>query len=88
MKLTRIERKKIVALITMEIHSRDVQDKMVKAECASVDDFTWLMQLRFIFHRDEGDFGLCTVHSTNAQLEYSYEYQREQRKAGRDTLDR
>merc|ERR1711865_271566 len=38
-KLTRIERKKIIALITMEIHSRDTQDKMIKADCASVNDF-------------------------------------------------
>jgi len=40
-KLTRIERKKIIALITMEIHSRDTQDKMIKADCASVNDFEW-----------------------------------------------
>jgi dynein heavy chain len=77
-KLTRIERKKVVALITMEIHSRDTQDKMIKADCGSVNDFEWLMQLRYIFHKDDPDhpeFGNTTVHSTNAQLEYSYEYQ-------------
>jgi dynein heavy chain, axonemal len=77
-KLTKIERKKVIALITMEIHSRDTQDKMIKADCASVDDFEWLMQLRYIYHKDDPDhpeFGNTTVHSTNAQLEYSYEYQ-------------
>ena len=75
-KLTRVERKKLVALITMEIHSRDTQDKMIKADCASVNDFEWLMQLRYLFHKDDPDhpeFGNTTVHSTNAQLEYSYE---------------
>ena len=77
-KLTKIERKKVIALITMEIHSRDTQDKMIKADCASVNDFEWLMQLRYVFHKDDPDhpeFGNTTVHSTNAQLEYSYEYQ-------------
>jgi dynein heavy chain len=59
----------------MEIHSRDVQDKMVKAGCADIDDFEWNMQLRFYFRKEKGDFGWIDVVSTNAQLEYSYEYQ-------------
>ena len=51
---------------------------MIKADCASVNDFEWLMQLRYVFHKDDPnypEFGNTTVHSTNAQLEYSYEYQ-------------
>jgi dynein heavy chain len=73
--ISKLDRKKVVALITMEIHSRDTQDKMIKAECQSVDDFEWLMQLRFVYHKNEGEYGNCVVLSTNAQLEYSCEYQ-------------
>jgi dynein heavy chain len=73
--ISKLNRKKTVALITMEIHARDTQDKMIKADCASAEDFEWLMQLRFTYHKNEGEFGNCVAHSTNAQLEYSYEYQ-------------
>jgi dynein heavy chain, axonemal len=44
--LSKIERNKVVALITMEIHNRDVMERMIKAGCASVQDFEWLSQLR------------------------------------------
>lgn len=49
--LNSVERNKVVALITMEIHNRDVIERMVKANCSSVSDFEWLSQLRFIFKK-------------------------------------
>jgi dynein heavy chain len=39
--LSAIERSKLVALITMEIHNRDVMDRMIRASCSSVQDFEW-----------------------------------------------
>ena len=47
----------MVALITMEIHNRDVIERMVKANCNSVSDFEWLSQLRFVFLKEAGEFG-------------------------------
>ncbi|CAN0120098.1 unnamed protein product [Ectocarpus sp. 6 AP-2014] len=73
--LTKIERNKLVALITMEIHNRDVMERMIKAGCAATSDFEWLSQLRFVFSREDGPFGMVSVRQTNCQLEYSYEYQ-------------
>jgi hypothetical protein len=73
--LTAIERSKLVALITMEIHNRDVMDRMIKANCASIQDFEWLSQCRFVFFKDQGQWGMCSVKQTNSTLEYSYEYQ-------------
>jgi dynein heavy chain len=73
--LSKVERNKVVALITMEIHNRDVIERMVKANCNSVSDFEWLSQLRFVFIKDSGEFGKCEVRQTNSVLEYSYEYQ-------------
>eukprot|EP00750_Incisomonas_marina_P005719 INCI14099.2.p1 GENE.INCI14099.2~~INCI14099.2.p1 ORF type:complete len:3630 (-),score=727.81 INCI14099.2:1911-12800(-) len=76
-KLTRVERKKLVALITMEIHSRDVMERMIKQNAKSADDFVWLSQQRFYFMKDEGDdgFGRCRVKQTSTELEFGYEYQ-------------
>ncbi|TMW60768.1 hypothetical protein Poli38472_000810 [Pythium oligandrum] len=73
--LSSIERKKVVALITIEIHSRDVIDRLVKQNCKSVNDFDWLMQLRFYFNKDLGESGICEVKQTVTSLQYSYEYQ-------------
>jgi dynein heavy chain len=73
--LSKLDRKKLVCLITMEIHSRDVIERMMKAGCASTQDFEWLKQLRMVFDKDEGQFGINWVKQTNCTLEYSYEYQ-------------
>ena len=73
--LSKVDRNKVVALITMEIHNRDVIERMVKANCNSISDFEWLSQLRFVFLKDIGEFGKCEVRQTNSVLEYSYEYQ-------------
>ncbi|GLD91835.1 hypothetical protein PINS_up000368 [Pythium insidiosum] len=73
--LSSIERKKVVALITIEIHSRDVIDRLVKQNCKSVNDFDWLMQLRFYFNKELGESGICEVKQTVTSLQYSYEYQ-------------
>jgi dynein heavy chain len=75
--LTKIERKKVVALITMELHSRDVQERMIKANCSHNTDFEWLSQLRFYWEKDSGEDGLgeMVVKQTNCNLQYGYEYQ-------------
>jgi len=73
--LSNVERNKVVALITMEIHNRDVMERMVKANCNAVTDFEWLSQLRFVYSKEGSEFGRCEVRQTNSVLEYSYEYQ-------------
>ena len=73
--LTAIDRRKSVALITMEIHSRDVIDRLIKQNCRGVNDFEWLMQLRFYYAKDAGEAGLCEGKQTVTHLTYSYEYQ-------------
>ena len=73
--LSNVERNKVVALITMEIHNRDVMERMVKANCNAVSDFEWLSQLRFNYIKEGSEFGKLEVRQTNSVLDYSYEYQ-------------
>lgn len=47
--MDKVLRLKLVALVTVEIHARDVIDKLLKADCNDVDAFEWLSQLRFYF---------------------------------------
>lgn len=49
--LSKIMRLKIVALVTIEVHARDVIDKLVKAGCCDVNAFDWLSQLRLYWEK-------------------------------------
>ena len=69
--LTKIQRLKMVALVTIEVHARDVIEKMIKAGCSEVNAFDWLMQLRLYWDKDVED---CVVRQTSTQFQYGYEY--------------
>lgn len=44
--LTKMQRLKLVSLVTIEIHARDVIEKLAKSSVSDVNGFEWLMQLR------------------------------------------
>ena len=69
--LTKIQRLKMVALVTIEVHARDVIEKMIKTGCTDVNAFEWLMQLRLYWDKEIDD---CVVKQTNTQFQYGYEY--------------
>ncbi|CAO2643769.1 Dynein axonemal heavy chain 2 [Lemmus lemmus] len=69
--LTKIMRLKIVALVTIEIHARDVLEKLYKSGLMDVNAFDWLSQLRFYWEKDVDD---CIIRQTNTQFQYGYEY--------------
>lgn len=52
--LTKIMRLKIVALVTIEIHARDVLEKLYKGGLMDVNAFDWLSQLRFYWEKVAG----------------------------------
>lgn len=49
--LSKVLRLKIVALVTVEVHARDVIDKLAKAGCNDVNTFEWLCQLRLYWDK-------------------------------------
>ena len=49
--LTKIQRLKIVALVTIEVHARDIIEKLIKSGCNDVTAFEWLSQLRVYWDR-------------------------------------
>ncbi|XP_052771287.1 dynein axonemal heavy chain 2-like isoform X2 [Mya arenaria] len=69
--LTKIQRLKIVALVTIEVHARDIIDRLIKIGCNDVNAFEWLSQLRFYWEKEIDD---CVVKQTNTQFQYGYEY--------------
>ncbi|XP_030578556.1 dynein heavy chain 2, axonemal [Archocentrus centrarchus] len=72
--LPKVLRLKIVALVTVEVHARDVIDKLAKASCVDVNAFEWLCQLRLYWEKDKQDLMDCIIRQTNTQFRYGYEY--------------
>ena len=70
--LDKLSRKKVVNIVTIEVHARDVIDRMVKGGCASVNDFEWLLQLRFYW--EEGGRSAASCARPNTISLYGYEY--------------
>ncbi|CAL7938030.1 unnamed protein product [Xylocopa violacea] len=69
--LSRLDRLKFKAIAVIEIHARDVIEKMYRANCKDVSAFEWLSQLRFYWDKDIDD---CIVWQTNTYFVYGYEY--------------
>ncbi|KAI9197259.1 dynein heavy chain and region D6 of dynein motor-domain-containing protein [Polychytrium aggregatum] len=72
--LSKVERKKLIALITVEVHSRDVIDRMAKSNCSNVNAFEWLSQLRFYWEKEGKDDEDCFIRQINTHFRYGYEY--------------
>jgi len=67
---------KLEALITIEVHSRDVIADIrtqSKTKKLNVNSFDWTKQLRFYWEA-KGE-GICVAKQTNTRFEYGYEYQ-------------
>ena len=76
--LDKLNRLKIIAIITIEVHAREVIDKMAKANVSSQQSFEWLSQLRFYWQCPEGaqkGEETCLVRQTKSEFEYGYEYE-------------
>jgi len=70
--LDKVTRKKVTALITIEVHARDAIEKLIKTGCSSPNDFEWVSQLRFYWDRETRH---CTVKQVLSVFDYGYEYQ-------------
>ncbi|KAI9141400.1 dynein heavy chain and region D6 of dynein motor-domain-containing protein [Paraphysoderma sedebokerense] len=69
--LSEMEHKKLLALITSEVHNRDVIDKLMRSNSTDINGFEWLSQMRFYWSKDDDD---CMIHQTNTKFKYGYEY--------------
>ena len=70
-KLSRIVRKILVALITTDVHAKDMIVEMRKGNVDRVNNFAWEQQLRYYWDATEDD---CIIRHANAKLYYCYEY--------------
>lgn len=69
--LNSIQHKIIVALITLDVHARDIIDNLVIENVKSTQDFNWLQQLRYYWDESVDNI---VVRQVNAVMRYGYEY--------------
>jgi dynein heavy chain len=61
----------IEAVITIEVHSRDILTTLIQEGISNVDDFEWRKNLRYEWE----EHGMnCTVMQSDATFNYGYEY--------------
>ena len=69
--LTRGDRSKIITLVTIDVHGRDVISKLIADRVETVDCFQWQSQLRYLIDEATQD---CRIRVCDFDARYSYEY--------------
>ncbi|XP_051776026.1 dynein axonemal heavy chain 3-like isoform X1 [Erpetoichthys calabaricus] len=68
-KLTKMERLTLSALITIDVHARDVVVQLDELQVCNISDFHWVAQLRYYWEEDR-----ALVRMVTMALTYGYEY--------------
>jgi dynein heavy chain len=69
--LTKLQRKVIVALVTTDVHARDIVDELYTEAVDRITNFKWQQQLRYYWEKDLDD---VLVRQSNSAIHYGYEY--------------
>eukprot|EP00071_Canis_lupus_P026518 XP_022260075.1 dynein heavy chain 6, axonemal [Canis lupus familiaris] len=69
--LPKLHRNIITALITIDVHARDIVTELVQAKVEEVDSFDWQRQLRYYW---DIDLDNCVARMALSQYTYGYEY--------------
>ena len=69
-----VDRQKVVALITVMVHSRDVMEQLYKT-CVSPNSFDWMKQLRYYFTPQSESYDCYVEHINTFKFPYGFEYQ-------------
>eukprot|EP00306_Pavlova_sp_CCMP459_P002806 CAMPEP_0185179034 /NCGR_PEP_ID=MMETSP1139-20130426/31803_1 /TAXON_ID=298111 /ORGANISM="Pavlova sp., Strain CCMP459" /LENGTH=3023 /DNA_ID=CAMNT_0027744869 /DNA_START=1 /DNA_END=9072 /DNA_ORIENTATION=+ len=75
-KLDSLQRRKIMNMITLETHSRDINLMLIRDEVATKENFKWMGQLKtyWIKYPDPNAEPDCWIFNCDASFNYSYEY--------------
>ena len=72
--LTKLQRSIICALVTTDVHARDIVDELIQDEVSSTNNFKWVQQLRYYWTKLEGGTEDVRIRHSDALIEYGYEY--------------
>lgn len=66
---------KTIAIITIQVHERDILEELVKMNIKEVNSFSWQRQLRFEFAEEEENDNRRTVNARVADWMQEYKYE-------------
>uniref|UniRef100_A0A2K6FZX0 Dynein axonemal heavy chain 6 n=1 Tax=Propithecus coquereli TaxID=379532 RepID=A0A2K6FZX0_PROCO len=69
--LPKLHRNIITALITIDVHARDIVTELVQSKVGTIDSFDWQRQLRYYW---DIDLDNCVARMALSQYTYGYEY--------------
>jgi dynein heavy chain len=69
--LTKLQRSIFSALITTDVHARDIVQNLIDENCTSSNDFVWSKQLRYYW---DVNSDTCTIKMSTSVFNYGYEY--------------
>lgn len=69
------ERLKIISLITIEVHARDIVAKLVEDKADSLEGFSWLSQLRYYWDSTKRE---CFARLVDSEFSYQVDVGREE----------
>ncbi|XP_054557772.1 dynein axonemal heavy chain 6 isoform X4 [Talpa occidentalis] len=69
--LPKLHRNIITALITIDVHARDIVTELIQAKVEQVESFDWQRQLRYYW---DIDLDNCVARMALSQYTYGYEY--------------
>jgi dynein heavy chain len=78
--LSRTQRNLMSAIITIDVHGRDVVKTLVQNGVTGLSDFEWSRQLRYYWEKEGegcdkyGPEGECIARQTNTRFPYAYEF--------------
>lgn len=70
--LSKRERMVIVALVTTDVHARDIIETLKEDDIDDINNFVWQMQLRYYFNFSTN---LVDIRHSDAFISYGYEYE-------------
>eukprot|EP00930_Biecheleria_cincta_P042962 TRINITY_DN29559_c0_g2_i1.p1 TRINITY_DN29559_c0_g2~~TRINITY_DN29559_c0_g2_i1.p1 ORF type:complete len:4097 (+),score=999.81 TRINITY_DN29559_c0_g2_i1:1152-12293(+) len=74
-KLTKLQRNGVVALVTQDVHNRDIIQKLFDDKVVSFQNFNWQQQLRYYWEPElDGGHGDCVIRQVDARILYGHEY--------------
>ena len=73
--LTKLQSKVLSALIVMEVHARDVVERLMAAKTGATTEFEWVSQLRYYWEEKETYLGPTNLLLRMVQATYPYGYE-------------
>lgn len=72
--LSELDRLTLGALVTIDVHNKDVLQSLVDGNCSNIQEFSWIAQLRYYWASDKWPKLPMPVRMINADLQYAFEY--------------